>query len=112
MQTHIPALDDERFAAEVLNCEGAVLVVYVSDHCIWCDRQMPLLLRVAQEDAARLRVFQVNAQLYPATLPRDGIRATPTLALYRDGQLLMTKSGLQRPQALQVFIDHYLAADV
>ncbi|QHS11303.1 co-chaperone YbbN [Sinimarinibacterium sp. NLF-5-8] len=104
----IPSLDSAALQQQ-LHSPLPTLVLYTRDHCIWCDRQLPLLERLAMQRRDSLHVVQVNLQQNPeATLSAD-VRTTPCLALFRDGRLLMLKAGLQRPQALEVFVDYYLS---
>jgi len=104
----LPELDAAGFA-DAIKAEGTpVLVEYVADHCIWCERLEPILTATVEKYQARLRIVKVNVQRYPQTAPAGGVRATPTLALYRGGRLIMSKSGMMQRAQLVSFLDHWL----
>jgi len=85
-----------------------VLVDYVADHCVWCERIAPVLEAVLPEYRERLRAVKVNVQRHPDAAPPGGVRGTPTVALYRDGQLVMSKNGMMQRGQLVSFLDHWL----
>lgn len=98
---------DAAGCAAALAERGLLLVDYCADHCIWCERLESVLAVVAPGYRNRIRFIRVNVTKYPAARPVD-LRGTPTLALYRDGQLVMSKTGMMQRGQLAAFLDHYL----
>jgi|GEM_PF-3350856 len=101
-------VDAAGFLAALTANVPLVLVDYFADHCVWCDRLEPILSAVAPLYWNRVHMVKVNVQRYPQTLPDGGLRATPTIALYRQGKLVMSKSGMMQRPSLIAFLDHWL----
>lgn len=104
----LPEVDAEGLAAALASPVPLVLVDYVADHCIWCARLEPVLAAAARDYRNRVLMVKVHAERHPQTLPPGGLRATPTVALYRQGRFLISKSGMIQRAALAVFLDHWL----
>lgn len=106
--TSIIDIDSAGFQTEVLGSPGPVLVDYVREGCVWCDRLEPLVAAAAERHAGKLPVYRIDVGRYPDTAPGGGLRGTPTLAFFRNGKLVMSKTGMQAPAQLEVFLTHYL----
>lgn len=104
----LPELDAAGFAAALVDTPGLLLVEYYREPCIWCTRLEPVLLAARDDYRNQVRMVRVHAERHPQTLPEGGIRGTPTVALYRGGRLLMTRSGMIQRGALHAFLDHWL----
>ena len=85
-----------------------LLVEYMGADCVWCQRLEPVLTAAVERHAGRLRFVKIDVERYPEAKPTDTPRSIPTIALYRDGRLIMTKSGLIQRQQLDVFLNHWL----
>lgn len=100
---------DARGLAAALAVPGPLLLVdYVADHCVWCTRLEPVLLAVEPAFRNRVRMLKVNVSQHPDAMPAQGLRGTPTVMLYRDGRLLMARSGMMQRGALVAFLEHWL----
>lgn len=104
----LPELDAEGFASTLADGGSPVLVEYFMKNCVWCERIEPVLVAAAAKYGERLRIAKLNASLHPQALPAGGIRGTPTIALYRAGRLVMSKSGMMQSGPLAAFLDHWL----
>ncbi|GAC1624101.1 MAG: hypothetical protein NVS9B10_09690 [Nevskia sp.] len=107
-ETALPEVDAAGFRVALADMDGLLLVEYFADPCIWCTRLEPVLAAAQHDYLNRVRMLKVNVGLHPQTLPEGGIRGTPTVALFRGGSLLMTRSGLIQRGALYAFLDHWL----
>lgn len=96
------------FAAEVLAAshDRLVLVDFWADWCGPCKALAPVLEHVAEQRADRLKVVKVNVDEQPQLSVDHGIRALPTLLLFRDGQVVQQLVGLQSAEAILAVIDH------
>ncbi|MEW6001581.1 MAG: thioredoxin domain-containing protein [Nitrospirota bacterium] len=65
----------------------------------------PVLEKIARERAGLLKIVRVNLDDEPALGARFGIRATPTLMLYRNGEKLNEFIGALSEKELAEWID-------
>jgi thioredoxin len=79
---------DAGFNAEVLNSPTPVLVVFWATWCRYCRKMAPTIDAIAGEYAGRLKVGKVDVDQNPATANHYGIRGTPTLLLFKRGQVV------------------------
>jgi thioredoxin 1 len=76
---------DATFAAEVEQAEGLVLVDFWAEWCGPCHMLAPTLALIASERAGKLKVVKVNADENQRTSAKYGVRALPTMLLFKGG---------------------------
>ncbi|MCB1493864.1 MAG: thioredoxin [Rhodobiaceae bacterium] len=86
---------DATFATEVLNSDKAVVVDFWAEWCGPCKQLAPALDEIATEMQDTVKVVKVNIDENPDAPGRYGVRAIPTLMLFKDGQLASTQVGVQ-----------------
>jgi thioredoxin len=104
----IVAVTDETFEEEVLKSPEPVLVDYWAEWCGPCKAIAPALEKIAAEYPDRLKVAKLNIDDNPATPSKYGIRAIPTLMLFKNGNVEATKVGAVSKSQLTAFIDSNL----
>lgn len=105
MSSKITHINDESFAAEVLNASGPVLIDYWAEWCGPCKMIAPLLDEIANEYDSRVKVVKLNVEEHPETASKYGIRSIPTLMLFKDGNVEATKVGAVSKSQLTDFIE-------
>jgi thioredoxin 2 len=88
-----PAELDEAFEDFVARSELPVLADFWAPWCGPCRAMAPHFERAAQALNGRVRLVKVNTEAAPRLAMRTGIRAIPTLVLYRDGAEVKRMSG-------------------
>ena len=83
-----PFVTDATFAAEVAPGSGVVAVEFTAEWCPPCRVMAPLVEEVARDLGPRLRVLQMDADANQGTMMRLGVRALPTLMVFRDGEVV------------------------
>ncbi|GAA0351670.1 thioredoxin [Streptomyces blastmyceticus] len=83
--THIPAVTDATFAAEVLASELPVLVDFTAAWCAPCRMIAPVLAELARQEAGRIKIVQLDVDDNPRTQAAYGVLSMPTLLLFRAG---------------------------
>ncbi|MGY1770054.1 thioredoxin family protein [Blastococcus sp. SYSU D00813] len=107
----LPTTTDAAFAADVLASAVPVLVEFTASWCPPCRMIAPVLARIAEEQAGRMRVVALDVDENPETTRRHRVMGMPTLALFVRGELVATVVGA-RPQAMimQALEPHLAAA--
>jgi len=93
-------LDAARFDALVAETELPVVADFWAPWCGPCRSMAPLFEQAARKLAAEARFVKVNTDAEQALAARYGIRAIPTLLLFRNGQEVRRSSGVMDAGAL------------
>jgi thioredoxin 1 len=83
---HVTEVNDSTFEAEVLRADRPVLVEFGAAWCPPCRALAPIVERVAADCAGTLKVVMVDADESPEAAKRCGVRAVPTLVVFRGGE--------------------------
>ena len=86
-------INDSGFEAEVLKCDLPVLVDFWAPWCGPCRAIAPVIEELAQELDGKVKIVKMNVDENPATPSKYGIRAIPTLILYRNGDVVEQVTG-------------------
>jgi thioredoxin 1 len=106
--SHLPVTTDATFAADVLASELPVLVDFTADWCPPCKMVAPVLERIAAEEAGRLRVVSVDADVNPELVRTYQVMGMPTLALFVGGERVAQVVGARSGPALMKAFEPYL----
>lgn len=82
-----PAVTDTTFEQEVLKSAQPVLVDFFAEWCGPCKAMAPALDAVAAEMKGKLKVVKLDVDKNPGVTTKYGIRAMPTLMIFRGGQV-------------------------
>ena len=104
----IKHVSDASFDDDVLKSSTPVLVDCWAEWCGPCKAIAPILDDLSAQYDGRLRIAKLNVDENSAVPGKFGIRAIPTLLLFKDGQLAATKVGAVSKAQLTAFIDEKL----
>jgi thioredoxin 1 len=79
-------VNDATFAAEVLAAEGPVLVDFYADWCAPCKALAPVLDALSGLYAGRAVFVKADIAQAPGLQAEFGVKALPTLIVFRDGK--------------------------
>lgn len=96
----VAAVTDTDFDAEVLGADRPVLVEFTADWCGPCRQLAPVLSAVAEEEKARLKVVQIDADTNPETVTRYGVLSMPTLMVFEGGEPVKSMVGARPKRRL------------
>ena len=101
----VTEIQEHDFQGEVLNAEIPVLVDFHAPWCGPCRALAPALEGIAKTYAGRLKVVKVNIDEAQQLASAQGVRAVPTLMIFKDGKLADTMVGLPPAQTLKSKLD-------
>ncbi len=105
---NIVALNQANFPAEVLKSTAPVLVDFWAEWCGPCKMIAPLLDELAGEYDGKVRIGKVNIDEDQSLAAEYGIRAIPTLLVFKDGQVLEQIVGMRSKRDLKSSLDKAL----
>lgn len=91
---------DVNFESEVLKSSVPVLVDFTATWCGPCRMLAPVVEALADEFAGRVKVGKLDIDANPMVTAKHGIRAVPTVLVFKNGAVIATHTGLARRDKL------------
>lgn len=88
-------VDDDNFAAEVRRSELPVVLDVWGPGCAPCKQLEPIIVRLAQQYQGRVKVAEINAASSPKTMTKLGVRGTPTVLYFDQGNVVARVVGFR-----------------
>ena len=86
MSDYVTEVNDANFESEVLESSQPVLVDFWAEWCQPCKVLAPTVESLAEKYEDRLKIVKLNVDEDAGCSSRFGIKAIPTLILFRDGK--------------------------
>lgn len=91
----------------IVQSEIPVLVDFHAEWCGPCKVQSPILAELARELKEKIKVIKIDVDKNQEIANRFQIRSVPTLALFKNGQILWRQSGLLEKNQLRAILQSY-----
>lgn len=101
-------ISETDFPGKVKQAEGIVLLDFYSDSCIPCKMLSPVLGEIEEEYAGTVSVYKVNVNYEKKLADEYQVMSSPTLILFKNGEVLARKSGVLKKAELTKWLDGYL----
>jgi thioredoxin 1 len=102
---NIIEISDSTFDQEVLQAEVPVLVDFWAPWCGPCRAIAPVIEELSGDYAGKLKVAKCNVDDNPKTPSKYGIRAIPTLILFKNGSVSEQITGAVAKSQITAAID-------
>lgn len=102
------AVTDKDFDSVVLKSSIPVLVDFWAPWCGPCRAVAPVIEELSSEYAGKALIVKMDVDENPATPGKYGIRAIPTLILFKNGEVVDQVTGAGTKSSLKDLIDKAL----
>ncbi len=103
-------VNDGQFGSEVLKAEVPVLVDFWAPWCGPCFMVEPIVEELAQEYGDKVKFLRMNTDDNFKTATHYGIRAIPTLLVFKGGEAVGQVIGFRPKSDLKKVIDQALSS--
>lgn len=93
---------------EIINSERPVLISFFATWCQPCKVQSSVLNSVKENIGEGARIIKVDVDQYAAIAGQYGVRSVPTLAVFKNGELLWKESGVHDVNTLTNLLQQYV----
>ena len=107
--SNIVTLTDTNFKEEVLDSMMPVLVDFWAEWCGPCKMVAPILDDLATEYDGKMKIGKVNIDDFQGLASEYGVRAIPTLLIFKDGQVADQIVGLRTKRDFKSKLDKVAA---
>jgi thioredoxin 1 len=101
MAKGVMEIDDSSFEAEVIKADKPVLVDFWAPWCGPCRAIAPLVDELADTFGDQVKFTKCNVDDNPVTPGKYGIRAIPTLIVFKEGNVVEQVTGMVAKSKLE-----------
>ena len=92
---------------ELIQSERPVLIEFFATWCQPCKVQSSVLNSVKEQIGDKARIVKIDVDQFPTIASENGVRGVPTLAIFKNGELLWKESGVHDVNSLVGLLEQY-----
>ena len=92
---------------ELIQSERPVLIDFFATWCQPCKVQSSVLNSVKEQVGDKARIVKIDVDQFPTIAADNGVRGVPTLAIFKNGELLWKESGVHDVNSLVGLLEQY-----
>ena len=92
---------------ELIQSERPVLIDFFATWCQPCKVQSSVLNSVKEQVGEKARIVKIDVDQFPTIASENGVRGVPTLAIFKNGELLWKESGVHDVNSLVGLLERY-----
>jgi thioredoxin 1 len=93
--------------SDLIKSTKPTLVDFYAEWCGPCKMMKPILEQLKQEVGDRARIIKIDVDKNPVLSAAFKIQGVPTLALFREGELIWKQAGVMTTEHLKRIIDQH-----
>ena len=106
--SHVVVLTDDNFEQEVMKHNQPVLVDFWASWCAPCRAIAPTIEELANKYEGQVKIAKLNVDEEPNSAGSMGIRALPTMLLFKHGQVVEQIVGAVAKEKIEAIIKSHL----
>lgn len=92
---------------ELIQSERPVLIDFFATWCQPCKVQSSVLNSVKEQVGEKAKIVKIDVDQFPSIASENGVRGVPTLAIFKNGELLWKESGVHDVNSLVGLLEQY-----
>jgi len=93
---------------ELIQSERPVLIDFFATWCQPCKVQSSVLNSVKEQVGEKARIVKIDIDQFPSIANQYNVRGVPTLAVFKNGEMLWKESGVHDVNSLVGLLEQYL----
>ncbi len=92
---------------ELIQSERPVLIDFFATWCQPCKVQSSVLNSVKEQVGDKARIVKIDIDQFPSIANQYNVRGVPTLAVFKNGEMLWKESGVHDVNSLVGVLEQY-----
>ena len=92
---------------ELIQSERPVLIDFFATWCQPCKVQSSVLNSVKEQVGEKARIVKIDIDQFPSIANQYNVRGVPTLAVFKNGEMLWKESGVHDVNSLVGLLEEY-----